>query len=217
MHEVIRRPTRQDKGARTRQRIMATAELLVLRRGFAGTSLDDILRSVGTTKGAFFHHFGSKSDLGLALIERYRTTHTNLFARFGAEADALASDPLERMLLFLRRFEAYASAHKAPMVGCIYAAFASELDHCSQPMREAVAAGLEAWVRLYETCLDAILAERTPTAPVSARGLAEMIVALIEGALILSRSTGDVHFVARQSAQFRTYLGLLFASAPRAS
>jgi hypothetical protein len=38
-----------------------------------------------------------------------------------------------------------------------------------------------------------------------------MIVAIVEGGLVLSRSYGDAHLVARQSRQFRNYLGLLFA------
>ena len=37
-----------------------------------------------------------------------------------------------------------------------------------------------------------------------------MLIAIIEGGLILSRSYGDAHLVARQSRQFRNYLTLLF-------
>ena len=49
-----------------------------------------------------------------------------------------------------------------------------------------------------------------PRRPVTARGLAEMIVALIEGGFIVSLSRVDATFIARQSRQFRDYLGLLF-------
>jgi TetR/AcrR family transcriptional repressor of nem operon len=46
---------------------------------------------------------------------------------------------------------------------------------------------------------------------VSGKELSEMIVSIIEGGLILARSYGDAHLVARQSRQFRNYLELLFA------
>jgi TetR/AcrR family transcriptional repressor of nem operon len=42
------------KGERTREKFLIAAEALVLDRGFAATSLDDILRATGFTKGAFF-------------------------------------------------------------------------------------------------------------------------------------------------------------------
>lgn len=49
-----------------------------------------------------------------------------------------------------------------------------------------------------------------PALPVTARQLAEMMVSIIEGGLVLQRAYGDVRMTARQSEQFRNYLGLLF-------
>ena len=45
------------KGENTRERILQAADALIMESGFAGTSIDDILKSAGLTKGAFFHYF----------------------------------------------------------------------------------------------------------------------------------------------------------------
>src|SRR5262245_45146360 len=96
-----------ERGERTRERILAAAEPLVLENGFAGTSLDDILSATGLTKGAFFHHFKDKSDLARALVERYAARDQAMFERFAAEAQAATDDPLQQAFAFLKKFETY--------------------------------------------------------------------------------------------------------------
>lgn len=199
------------KGRDTRNRILAAAEPMVLRQGFAGTTLDDVLKATSLTKGAFFHHFGGKADLARALAEHYRANHQALFEKFAADVDADSDDPLEATLAFLRRFEAFVEARTTPLAGCLYAAYAYQSRQFDDDVQALVSDGLKRWAALYEARFGAILACYKPKAPVTAAGLAEMVVAIVEGGLILSRSYGDAHLVARQSRQFRTYLELLFA------
>jgi TetR/AcrR family transcriptional repressor of nem operon len=203
--------TPKTKGQATRARILAVAEPVVLRHGFAGTSLDHLLKATDLTKGAFFHHFRGKADLARALVENYRANHLALFERFAAEADASSDDPLEATLEFLRRFEAFVEARTTPLAGCIYAAYTYENRQFDPSIHAIIADGLKRWTALYAMRFDAILARYRPKIPVSAAELAEMIVAIVEGGLILSRSYGDPHLVARQSRQFRNYLGVLFS------
>lgn len=54
---------------RTRQEILGAAFWLVFRNGFQGVSVDDIVRQTSLTKGAFYHQFPTKLDLGYALVE----------------------------------------------------------------------------------------------------------------------------------------------------
>jgi TetR/AcrR family transcriptional repressor of nem operon len=198
------------KGHKTRARILAVAEPAVLWQGFAGTSLDHLLKATDLTKGAFFHHFRGKADLARALVENYRDNHLALFGRFAAEADRGSSDPLDATLNFLRRFEAFVEARTTPLAGCIYAAYTYENRQFDSSIHAIIAQGLKRWTALYETRFEKILARYEPKIEVSSAELAEMIVAIIEGGLVLSRSYDDPHFVARQSRQFRNYLGLLF-------
>src|SRR5262245_1437083 len=107
------------KGDNTRERILEKSESLVLSQGYAGTSIDDILRATDLTKGAFFHHFADKAELGRAVIERYAARDFALFEDWSERADRLSDDPLERTLIFLRLFEEFLDGLPAPLTGCV--------------------------------------------------------------------------------------------------
>jgi TetR/AcrR family transcriptional repressor of nem operon len=53
----------------TRERILECAFDEMYEKGYAGASLDQILSDSGVTKGALYHHFGSKADLAVAVID----------------------------------------------------------------------------------------------------------------------------------------------------
>jgi AcrR family transcriptional regulator len=54
---------------KSRQEILDVAFMEVYTRGFQGVSVDDIVKKTSLTKGAFYHHFPTKLDLGYALVE----------------------------------------------------------------------------------------------------------------------------------------------------
>lgn len=199
-----------DKGEQTRERILAAAEPLILRQGFAGTSLDDILARTGLTKGAFFHHFKGKGDLARALVERYAKNDYELFAGFLREAEAASDDPLEQTFLFLKGFERFVLAQPGPLAGCVFAAYTYESLQFDSSIHRFIGESLRRWSAMYERKFAAVLARRKPQRPTTAKELADMIVALIEGGFVLSRIYNDASLVARQSKQFRQYLELLF-------
>ena len=58
-------------GSATRERILRVAERLMIEQGYNATTLDQVIAESSSSKGAFFHHFGSKSDLAVQLTERY--------------------------------------------------------------------------------------------------------------------------------------------------
>jgi len=54
---------------RTRKEILDAAFIEIFTRGFQGVSVDDIVSKTSLTKGAFYHQFPTKLDLGYALVE----------------------------------------------------------------------------------------------------------------------------------------------------
>ncbi len=54
---------------RSRQEILQVAFLEVFSHGFQGVSVDDIVKKTSLTKGAFYHHFPTKLELGYALVD----------------------------------------------------------------------------------------------------------------------------------------------------
>jgi TetR/AcrR family transcriptional repressor of nem operon len=64
-------PTTTDRGGETRRRILEVAAEAFAERGYTGTSLNDVLKASGVTKGGFYFHFPSKEALALATL-RYK-------------------------------------------------------------------------------------------------------------------------------------------------
>lgn len=54
---------------KSRKEILEVAFIEVFSRGFQGVSVDDIVKKTSMTKGAFYHHFPTKLDLGYALVD----------------------------------------------------------------------------------------------------------------------------------------------------
>ena len=59
------------KEADARERMIAKGLEVLSEQGFAATGLDALLKSAGVPKGSFYHYFRSKSNFGLAVLERY--------------------------------------------------------------------------------------------------------------------------------------------------
>ena len=91
------------KGERTREHVLATAETLILNRGYSGTSIDEIISKAGLTKGGFFYHFDGKADLARHLMLRYLDRDMAFFVELSERARSLVEDPLQQFLLFLKQ------------------------------------------------------------------------------------------------------------------
>ena len=199
-----------ERGHDTKERILDTSQALILENGFAATSLHNILKTTGVTKGAFFHHFDSKADLAHTLIRRFAADDFAMFDEWDRRADALTDGPLQALMLFLKFFEEWIDGLSKPFAGCMFAVYVYESALFSDDVNDFVKQSLEHWQRYYRKKFAAIIAVRPPKLEVRAAELAEMIVAILEGAFILSRSSGQPELISRQSRLFRGYIKLLF-------
>jgi len=201
------------RGEDTRERILGAARTLVMESGFAGTSIDDILKATGLTKGAFFHYFKGKADLARELVEWHARQDLSLFEDFVKEAEARSDDPLDQAVFFLEAFEDYISRTTDHSPGCMYAVYTYEAMEFEPAVRDFIADTLRQWTSMYVRKFQEVIDRYPPAMPVTARQLAETYVSIIEGGLVLQRAYGDMHMTARQSEQFRNYLTLLFGEA----
>ncbi|HEU4899515.1 MAG TPA: ScbR family autoregulator-binding transcription factor [Actinomycetota bacterium] len=71
-------PTATDRGTETRRRILEVAAEAFAERGYAGTSLNDVLKASGVTKGGFYFHFPSKEALALATLRQKQEKWTGV-------------------------------------------------------------------------------------------------------------------------------------------
>src|SRR3954466_13368507 len=88
MEEDHGRTGRQHRRVQTRTALLDAAQRLWAERGIHGASLDDIAASAGLTKGAVYSNFTGKTDLLLALLERYTQTEAELCGSLRQAEDA---------------------------------------------------------------------------------------------------------------------------------
>ena len=82
---------RADSQARTRQLVLEAAERLFVANGFGATSLEDIAREAGFSKGAVYSNFAGKADLFFAIVEQqFDELRQRLRSAVEAEDDALS-------------------------------------------------------------------------------------------------------------------------------
>jgi TetR/AcrR family acrAB operon transcriptional repressor len=80
----------REEALETRDRILDAAERVFSRRGVSRTSLDDVARAAGVTRGAIYWHFKDKADLFGAMLARVTLPMEEMVQRAGDEADPLA-------------------------------------------------------------------------------------------------------------------------------
>jgi TetR/AcrR family transcriptional regulator, transcriptional repressor for nem operon len=90
-------PVVPTKGEATRADILQVARQLISEHGYHKTGIADIQKATGLTKGAFYHHFRSKEDLALAILEQARREYAEQLIA-PAMARETAAERLEALL-----------------------------------------------------------------------------------------------------------------------
>ena len=192
--------------ANRRQHIIESAADIVYRKGFAGTTVDDMLRAAGVGKGNFYHYFRSKDDLGLAIVDELAK------ALNGPEFDEIFSHskaPLQRLTDYLARVR---ERRHADNCGDALANLAAELGHAER-FSERVQRAYAALIDRIEALVTEIALETGSTT--DARVLARSLVAQIDGACLLFKVDGDAAaFDASLEAIGPALMASIRASAP---
>ena len=205
---MLEKPRR--KGDETREQILAVAESSVLAKGFAATSIEEIIAAVGLTKSGFFYHFRDKGELAKGLLLRYLAQDKQLLDDLFARADELNSDPLHGFLVALKLFEEMLANLPEVHPGCLAASFAYQDQLFNREIRSLNAGGILAWRTRFRARLDAIAARYPPKQDVDLDALADMAATLVEGGLVLGRMLQDQTVLPRQIRLYRDYVRLLF-------
>ena len=208
-------------GSATRQRILDTAERLVIDNGFAATSVDQVIAESGTSKGAFFHHFDSKTALARALVDRYAAADVGHLDRAVAQVEAATDDPAARVIAFLRVFEDGADELMAAQSSCLYVSVLTERQLASSGTWDQITRAVLAWRAelsrlLDDALLDKAGATRPDAVPVDTNALADHVFVTFEGAFILARSMNDAGHMRAQLRVLRQLLEALLAPRPAA-
>ncbi|CAA2144054.1 TetR/AcrR family transcriptional regulator [Methylobacterium bullatum] len=181
----------------TRAELLAQAEILVRGRGYSGFSYGDLAEAVSIRKASIHHHFRTKTDLALALVEAYDARYdAALAAIVAAQPDAIA------------RIEAYGRHYLTGVedgLGCLCAVLAIERDTLPDALRAELARFFDKHIAWLERVLAEGGADGSLRPGLDPAATARMVVATLEGALMLERLLAG-------SAGFRLTLAALCES-----
>ena len=128
-----------------KERILQLAEAAVLEKGFAGTSIDELIAAAGITKSGFFYHFKDKTELARVLLLRYIAREDELFDDLFARADELNDDPLHGFLVGLKLLAELTSELPTGHPGCLVVIrIASLISRCAISTRRRCSPGVSA-------------------------------------------------------------------------
>lgn len=198
------------RGGDTRERILDTAEAAVLDKGFAGTSIEELIAAVGITKSGFFYHFRDKGELAHALLARYIERENDLFGDLFRRADELNEDPLHGFLVALRMMAELMADLPNGHPGCLVASYCYQDRQFDKTVRELNAAALLGWRERFRERLELIAARYPPRIAVNLDDLADMLSVIADGGIILSKVVKDKDALPRQILLYREFVRLVF-------
>jgi AcrR family transcriptional regulator len=202
----------QTKGERTRERILDVAYLSIVEKGFAATSIEELVEAAGITKSGFFYHFRDKNDMARQLFDRFLGEDEGILDILEKRAKELSDDPLQSFLIFLNLYAQMMDDMETLHPGCMVASITYQERMFDADVRQMNVDYLLRSRRRFAGWLEQIVAKRPECANVDIEGLADNLTAIVEGAIILSKALNDQGLMGRQTRLFREHVKLIFGA-----
>ena len=197
------------KNVSTRDRLIESARFLFWERGYAGTSMTELLAHAEVNSGSFYHFFDSKEALLRAVLEQYIELLRPMVVD---PAFATTPAPLDRIFAILAGYRERILMTKCTF-GCPLGRLALEVDPENAPAHKLIAQNFQGWIEAVRECL----VEMRPALPrgTDVEALATFILVTMEGGVMLSRSYRSVEPYDRAVAQLREHFRLLLNTAKK--
>jgi len=174
-----------EQGRATRERIVHAAAELIAVRGPAGTSLDDVRAVTAASKSQLYHYFGGKDGLVAAVVDYQCATVLDLQIR--ALGGVESWEGLERW----RDVMVTLVEEHGGRGGCPIGTLAAALADTDEPLRISLNAAFEAWSNAIRDALARLRENGLLAAEVDLERLTTIMLAAIEGGLLLSKTSRD--------------------------
>jgi TetR/AcrR family transcriptional regulator, transcriptional repressor for nem operon len=200
------------KGEKTRERIMDLAYQSIVEKGFAATSIEELVEAAGITKSGFFYHFRDKNDLARQLFERFLAEDDGIMETLETRARELSDDPLQSFLIFLNVYAQMMDDMNALHPGCMVATVTYQERIFDAEVRQMNVDYLHRMRGRFVRWLDEIVAKYPPRIEVNVEELADLLNVVVEGAIIQSKALRDESLMGKQTRLYRNYIKLIFGA-----
>jgi TetR/AcrR family transcriptional repressor of nem operon len=177
--------TQPRKGEVTRRLILERAAPVFNKRGYAGTSMSEIVEATGLEKGGIYNHFGSKDELAL---ESFAHSIGLMTEAFVAAQEGKAG--LDRLVGVIEAFGRWADN---PLIagGCPIMNTAIESDDTHPELAARARDAMDSWHRLIGSIVKEAKARGEIDPSVDPYQLATLVTSTLEGSLMLSKLFHD--------------------------
>lgn len=177
------------KGEQTRQIIIQRAAALFNQRGYAGASMQDVMEHTGLQKGGIYRHFTSKDELAHAAFDYAQRQYTQPLEQ---AMRAHASAP-QQLLAFIHAFHAMIQRPPVPG-GCPVQNTLVEADDSDTALCQRALAVLSHWGGMIEQAVAEGIRQGSIRPSAEPRAVAAVMLATLEGAILLSKSHNDLAY-----------------------
>jgi AcrR family transcriptional regulator len=172
---------------KTRNEILQVAFWEIYKNGFHNVSINDILSKTTLTKGAFFHYFPTKNDVGYAIADE--VLKQMVLDRW-IKPLAAYKNPVQGIITNLRK-TIEASTDDSIKLGCPLNNLIQEMSSVDLIFREKLLSTLELWISEVEKYLKKAQDQGYLKKSANPRQVAEFVVMTHEGGFGLSKSFQD--------------------------
>ncbi|HYE55534.1 MAG TPA: TetR/AcrR family transcriptional regulator [Chitinophagaceae bacterium] len=189
------------KADKTKQLIIEKSAPLFNKKGYAGTSMNDIMAATGLTKGGLYGNFDSKDEIAaLAFEYSYNKLRTELVFKIKQQETSL--EKLYAILHFYRNYTVNPSVEG----GCPLQNTAIDADDAYPFLKKKAKQALYEMLGGLEQIIENGIRYKELKATVNAKREAEIIYAQIEGAIMMAKVSDDVKLLNRILDNLRVYI-----------
>ncbi|MCH7549443.1 MAG: TetR/AcrR family transcriptional regulator [Candidatus Krumholzibacteriota bacterium] len=186
----------------TRENLLNAATAEIRRHGFQAASLDRIIAAAGVTKGALYHHFASKKELGYAVVDEAIRQHVvDAWIRPLADTD----DPI-RTILDLMSDKLGEMGKEDVILGCPLNSIAQEMAPLDEGFRERTERLFQLWISGTSQALARGQKAGTVKKNVNPDKVARFMIAAIEGSLCMAKNAQCLEVLKQNMVGLREYL-----------
>jgi TetR/AcrR family transcriptional regulator, transcriptional repressor for nem operon len=184
------------KSEKTKKYIIETAATVFNKRGYAGTSLNDLTEATNLTKGSIYGNFTGKDDVAIEAFD-YNVK------KWIGPIESLAAEKKDAVKKLLAYSEYYRQNHTAIFEsgGCPMLNLAAEADDTNDFLAQKANAALNSYDAGLRKIIDKGIKDKE-LKKVDAKKYAAVLFSLIEGGMLLAKSTGKMHFLTDALDQF---------------
>ncbi len=181
----------------TRDRLVRSTSRLLRTQGYAATGLNQVMAEADAPRGSMYFHFpGGKVELAAAAVDRFAARATARMHEILAEHDTVADAVAAIFDGYVEHLDRTAYAE-----GCAVATVALDAASTHPLLADATGKALREWTGV----LDAALQAEGRTAD-EAHGLATLVIAGIEGTIVMARGEQSTEPIATTRDVLRTLL-----------